>query len=296
MVDKGPALSIRIFNPRHALIAFGNAYIQFGRICNSTALSIRIFNPRRALIAFGNAYIHGSRITNSTEQGKAIANSTEQGAGVFFLYLPRTFHEMGGTVGSKEITVTKTPEHADAGQIAVGGGLQIYVAIAHIDGSLLPYPKLAKGLVDGVGGGLLAHSLSLVLADGHLHKVAEEMGNQFLCGGIELVAHHSQTLSAGLQPLKHLGDARVRTGVVERVLHVVVAEDFQRLFEPWVAFAIGNGPVHEHADTIAHEPAHFCAGSQWESTGAQRMVHAQIEVVERVEQRSVEIKYINFVH
>ena len=50
-------------------------------------------------------------------------------------------------MGSKEITVAKAPEHADTGQIAVGGGLQIHVAVAHIDGSFLPYPKLAKGLV-----------------------------------------------------------------------------------------------------------------------------------------------------
>lgn len=53
----------------------------------------------------------------------------------------------------QEIAVAEAPEHRDTRQPAVTRRQDIDIAVAHIDGSLLPYSQLPQRLNDGVGAG-----------------------------------------------------------------------------------------------------------------------------------------------
>ena len=102
----------------------------------------------------------------------------------------RTLNEGSGSVGQEEVAVAEAPEHTDAGQAGIAGCEDVDIAVAHIDGIVTRDAELPEGFYDGVGGRLLADALRLMLADGHLDGVREEMGTERLRGLIKLVAHH----------------------------------------------------------------------------------------------------------
>ena len=70
-------------------------------------------------------------------------------------------------------------------------------------------PQLAKGLEDGIGGGLLTDAGGLVLAYSHLN-IGEEVGDELLRGSHHLVADHRQPTTTLLQFVNGLHDAVVR--------------------------------------------------------------------------------------
>ena len=51
----------------------------------------------------------------------------------------------------EEVAVAESPQYTDTRQSGIGGGLDIDIAIAHIDGVLLIYAQFAQGGKDGIG-------------------------------------------------------------------------------------------------------------------------------------------------
>lgn len=83
--------------------------------------------------------------------------------------------ERCGSVLKQEVAVAEAPKDTDTGESGIAGGLDVHVAVADIEGTLLPYSKSSQSSQNGVGGRLLADALGLVLTDGHLDGIREEM-------------------------------------------------------------------------------------------------------------------------
>ena len=93
----------------------------------------------------------------------------------------------------EELTVAEAPEDADTRQSAVAGCFYIYIAVANINCSLLPYSKRFQGCNDGIRRRFLTDASGLVLAYRHFDGVRKEISTEFLSCGHHLIAHHSQS-------------------------------------------------------------------------------------------------------
>ena len=175
------------------------------------------------------------------------------------------------------------------------GSQDIHIAVANIDSPLLPYAKLSERLIDGVGSWFLTNPLRLVLADGHLYRVAEEMTTEFLCGSHHLIAYHRQTATFGLERLQRLDNAVIRLGGIERVLHIMFPERLEGSFKLRVVSPLGNRPFHQHADTIANEAANIIQRVFGHPVGTQRIISRSRQIAKSIQQRTVKVKYVGLV-
>ena len=175
-------------------------------------------------------------------------------------------------MGQEEVAVAEAPEHADAGDAAVGGRGDVDIAVADVDHLLLRGSHLPHHLEHGVGGRLLAHVLTL--ADGHIHQSAEKVLAERLRGRIKLVAHHGHGLASCLQFPEQRHDAVVGLRGIEAVLQIVLAEDGEGWFEERVAVTVGHGPLDELPHAVAHKAAHVVGAVLGQSHGAHGMVAA----------------------
>ena len=126
-----------------------------------------------------------------------------------------------GTVADQKVTIAEAPENTDTGKAGIAGGLDIDIAIADIDGGYptpIPSPQGAgnlekiQGGEDGIRGGLATDAGSLILANGDLDGVGEEMVAELLGGCHHFVTNHSQVTATGFESFERLGNSFVRTG------------------------------------------------------------------------------------
>ena len=203
--------------------------------------------------------------------------------------------EGGGAMMQQEVARAEAPEDADAGQTTIAGCLQVDIAVAYVDGLLLPHPKLAKGLENGIGSGFLTDALSLVFTNGNL-DLRKEMTDKVLGGCHHLIAHHSESTAALLQLVQHLSDAGIGTGGVERVLHIMLAEGGKGGLELWVLSTIGHSALHQQADAIAHKATYGINAMGGHIVSLQGIVDGGGQVMERIKQRAVEVENVNVIH
>ena len=194
----------------------------------------------------------------------------------------------------QELPVAESPEHTDAGQAAVACRRQVHIAVAHIDGSLLPYSQLAQGFIHGVGGRLPADALCFMLAYGDLY-FREKVAHQFLSCRHHLVAHHRHATTAPLQFAQRVADAVVGTGGVERVFHIVTAEDGKDFLELRMVGPVGYRPFHESSHPIAHKAPDVVQAVLGHSELSQGIVHAGSQVAQGVQERAVQVEDIGAV-
>jgi hypothetical protein len=91
--------------------------------------------------------------------------------------------------------------------------------------------------------------------------------------------------------LKHGCDARIGAGLVHRVLAVVALEGDEDLLERAFIGVLRKAGAHEIADAIADGPPDLVLAPERKLIEAKRIVHCVIEVIERVEERPIEIEY-----
>ena len=157
----------------------------------------------------------------------------------------------------QEVAITESPQHADTRQSGIGGSLNIHIAIAHIDGIILLYPKRLKGCKDGVWSGFLADAGGFMLADSHLDGIREEMAAQFLGSSHHLVAHHSDMTASLVEFCKHLRDTLIGSRRIERMLHIVLSEGGEGLIEQRIVSPVGNGSFHQLPHPVAYKASHI---------------------------------------
>ena len=205
------------------------------------------------------------------------------------------------TVTRKKNTVAEAPEDTDAGEACIAGGLDIDIAIAHVgSGSPTPIPspqgagnlEKIQGGEDGIRGGLATDAGSLSLADGDLDGVGEEMVAELLGGCHHFVADHSQVTATGFESGQSLRNTFVRTGGVEGMCHVILAEGGEGLVKTRIVSAIGNSTLHQLTDTIAHEPAHIVKRMFRHTMRAEGVIDRSRQIAYGIEQRTVEIEDI----
>ena len=193
-----------------------------------------------------------------------------------------------GTVADQEVTIAEAPENTDTGEAGIAGGLDIDIAIADIDGrhpTPIPSPqgagnlKKIQGGEDGIRGGLATDAGSLILADGDLDGVGEEMVAELLGGCHHFVADHSQVTATGFESGQSLRNTFVRTGGVEGMCHVILAEGGEGLVKEWIVSAIGNSPFHQFTDAIAHESAHVIERMLRHAMGAEGVIDRSRQIV-----------------
>ena len=206
-----------------------------------------------------------------------------------------------GTVADQKVTIAEAPENTDTGEAGIAGGLDIDIAIADIDGrhpTPIPSPqgagnlKKIQGGEDGVRGGLATDAGSLILADGDLDGVGEEMVAELLGGCHHFVADHSQVTATGFESGQSLRNTFVRTGGVEGMCHVILAEGGEGLVKTRIVSAIGNSTLHQLTDTIAHEPAHIVKRMFRHTMRAEGEIDRSRQIAYGIEQRTVEIEDI----
>ena len=66
--------------------------------------------------------------------------------------------------------------------------------------------------------------------------------------------------TTGFQGFERLGNTFVRTGGIQGMRHIILAEGGEGLVEERISGSIGNGPFHQFPDTIAHKPPHIVDG------------------------------------
>ena len=206
-----------------------------------------------------------------------------------------------GTVADQEVTIAEAPEDTDAGNTGVAGGQDINVAIADIDGGYptpIPSPQGAgnlekiQGGEDGVRGGLATDAGSLILTNGDFDGIGEEMVAELLGGCHHFVADHSQVTATGFESSQRLRNTFVRTGGVEGMRHVILAEGGEGLVKEWIVGAIRNGTLHQFTDAIAHESAHVIERMLRHAMGAEGEIDRSRQIAYGIEQRTVEIEDI----
>ena len=193
-----------------------------------------------------------------------------------------------GTVADQEVTIAEAPEDTDAGNTGVAGGQDINVAIADIDGGYptpIPSPQGAgnlekiQGGEDGVRGGLATDAGSLILTNGDFDGIGEEMVAELLCGCHHFVADHSQVTATGFESGQSLRNTFVRTGGVEGMCHIILAEGGEGLVKEWIVGAIRNGTLHQFTDAIAHEPAYIVKRMLRHAMGAEGVIDRSRQIV-----------------
>ena len=99
----------------------------------------------------------------------------------------------------EEVSVAEAPENRNTRQATVAGSHDINIAIAYIDGPLLPHTKLTQSSLDGIRSRFLADTLGLMLTNSHLDDVWEKMTDQFLCSRHHLITDYSQATTTFLK-------------------------------------------------------------------------------------------------
>ena len=206
-----------------------------------------------------------------------------------------------GTVADQEVTIAEAPEDTDTGKAGIAGGLDIDIAIADVDGrhpTPIPSPqgagnlKKIQGGEDGIRGGLATDTGSLILTNGDLDGVGEEMVAELLGGCHHFVADHSQVTATGFESGQSLRNTFVRTGGVEGMRHVILAEGGEGLVKTRIVGAIGNGTLHQFTDAIAHEPAYIVKRMFRHTMRAEGVIDRSRQIAYGIEQRTVEIEDI----
>ncbi len=112
--------------------------------------------------------------------------------------------------------------------------------------------QLAQSFENSIGSGLLTDTLCFMFTNSDI-DIRKEMPDKGLCGSHHLIAHYRQLAPSGLEFMKQFGNTVVRTGRIERVLHIVLAEGGKDGLELRILGTIGYGTFHQQADTIAHK-------------------------------------------
>ena len=60
-------------------------------------------------------------------------------------------HDALGAMGGEKLRVPEAPAHREAGQPGVGGGLDVHIGVAHIDGPAGSGAQLLQNTVSGAG-------------------------------------------------------------------------------------------------------------------------------------------------
>ena len=142
---------------------------------------------------------------------------------------------------------------------------------------------------EGAVGRGLARAVGDV-ADRDRDKIAEEMPTQRLGRFFKLVGHHRHRDPRVFEPCEGGQDAVIGRGHVEAVLDVVGAEGVQHPRGRRRIGARGDGAGDEVGYPVADEGTHLSEGASRHPVRVECDVDRRREVIEGVEQRTVEIE------
>lgn len=208
--------------------------------------------------------------------------------------LGRGCHDVGGTGLLELLHAPEAPAHADAGHLGVGRGLDVDLRVAHVDG--VPGPRVGLRLGAHLGQGRVHHVARGLSRDApaHAQHGVERAGkvdvHETLHGVVALVGHHGHAASLPAQGAHELYHAGVGVRVVVAVRGVPAVELGKDGVNHSGGGSLGHAALAEAADAVAHEGAGLleCAGGQ--ALGLQRVVEREVQVLDGVEQRSVEVE------
>ena len=198
-----------------------------------------------------------------------------------------------GAMSHEEVPAAESPEHRDARQPGVGGSLKVDVGVTDIDCLGREHAELAHSLAHHVGFGLPWDAGTLAYR--HVNQAVEEATGKLCHAFLHFVAHHSHTVSLGMERHEKGGNARVERCMVLAMNHIVRSEGIETLFPDRRTGVLRHSSLNEFPDAVAHESAHFVEGSLGQPAACERIVCAAPEVLQRVGERTVKVEYHSFV-
>ena len=157
----------------------------------------------------------------------------------------------------QEVAVAEAPEDRDTGDSCVAGGLNVYIAVAYVNGLILSHSQFMQGSKDRVWRRLLADTLCFMLTNSYLDSVGEEMVAEFPGGCHHLITHHSDMAAPLVEFCKGLRNTVIGTGCIECMIHIIPTEGCESLFKERVSCTIRHCTLHQETDTIAHKTTHI---------------------------------------
>ncbi len=191
---------------------------------------------------------------------------------------------------NEKVDVSEAPAYDDAGDAGILGGQQVDLGIAHIDAFLWCRANFLHACEYRVGPRLAADAVLLALSTGKLEKSGEEVLHKRLYRIVALVRHHAAMLAGVVEGPYEFGDAAIGCCLVKMVGAIVLVE---RTVDFVDQLGVGVGlyrEPYEVSNAVAHELSNFRHASWGESMLGQGVIGGGVQVVECVQQCSVEVE------
>ena len=188
-------------------------------------------------------------------------------------------------MGGEKLRVPEAPAHREAGQPGVGGGLDVHIGVAHIDGPAGSGAQLLQRAEYRVRRGLAGYPLGF--ADGHRDARPKIGMAQALYRTVEFVGHHGSADTGLPQTVQQGQNAGVGGGFMLHIQGIVGAEVGQDAGFHLLGRPLGHGPVDEAPHAVAHEAANLLQRSGGHPLKRQSVIGAVGQILKGVQKRAV---------
>ena len=189
----------------------------------------------------------------------------------------------------EELPVSESPQDRYAVETCVPGSLYVHVRVAYIYRCLPLGAHLAHGYLDHVGSRF--PSRSLPLSDSDIHHPVEPCSVQFCHSSLQLVADDTHPYAHAPEGEECLHYSVVETCCVLAVVDIVLLECPEDIVEERVLLSSVDGSCDEHPHTVADKLSHLIECPLPHAPCSEGVVCGSCEIVERVEQRAIEVPY-----
>jgi hypothetical protein len=164
---------------------------------------------------------------------------------------------------------------------------------ADVQRALAPRAQHLHDLKGAVGGRLFGY---VRLFAHHKGQLPRQMGfAQRPGGGVHLVGIYRRPDPGAAHRVQQVGNAAVGVGGFVYVGEIIITEIGQGPAEDFVIGVLGDRPAHGAGDAVADQVPHFLPRAKGKTLEAKRVVHCSGQVVQRVQQRAVQVEYHKFV-